>query len=375
MLKIIIIYPGFPHYRDGIIETLIESKNHSYIFAGDKKGYNNIKPYKFDCRECLFDFPAYSIGPFYFNRGLITFVVKNKFDGAIVHSSPYWISIILATIILRLKGNKVYNWTHGILSNRNNLKNKFYYLFYKFFFDGLLLYGNNAKNNIVRFGYSNEKAKVIYNSLNYKKQMKLRDTLSDSKRKKIRNDLFVEPQNEQLLFIGRLTPQKKLHLLIEAIKLLKEENIIVNLLFVGEGSERKKLQYQIDEFGINNQICFYGASYDEVTNYELIASSDCCVAPGEIGLTAMHALMFGVPVISHNDANKQMPEYEAILPNINGEFFEYDSAVDLKEKIKKVLNSKTKKGANQMKKDCYKIMDDFYNPNFQLSLIENLFPN
>ncbi len=373
MNKILVIYPGFPHYRVGIIEALINSTHNHYVFLGDKTGYNNVKPYDFKDSADFKDFPAYKIGPFYFNKGLIRYVISQKSSGAIVHSPPHWISIIVATLILRIKGVKVFNWTHGILTNHRNLKNKFYFIFYKYFFNGLLLYGNLAKQNLINLGFNKEKIKVIYNSLDYKKQIKLRGTLTEKERQSIRSRLFDNPTNDQLVFIGRLTAQKKLHLLIEAIKLLKDENIFVNLLFVGDGDQKKKLQSQIDKYKIADQICFYGASYDETQNYKLISSSDCCVATGEIGLTAMHSLMFGVPVISHNDMNRQMPEFEAILPNINGALFEYGNTFDLKEQIKNVLELSKDKSDLQMKKDCYKIMDEYYNPNFQVKVIDSLF--
>jgi glycosyltransferase involved in cell wall biosynthesis len=373
MNKILVIYPGFPHYRIGIIEALMNSTHNHYVFLGDKKGYNNVKPYDFKDSTDFKDFPAYKIGPFYFSKGLIRYVISQKPSGAIVHSPPNWISIIIAAFILRIKGVKVFNWTHGILTNHRNLKNKIYYIFYKYLFNGLLLYGNLAKENLINLGFNKEKIKVIYNSLDYKEQIKLRETLPENERQSIRASLFDSPKNDQLVFIGRLTVQKKLDLLIDAIKLLKDENIFVNLLFVGDGDQKKELQSQVDKYKIANQICFYGASYNETQNYKLLSSSDCCVATGEIGLTAMHSLMFGVPVISHNDRNRQMPEFEAILPNVNGSLFEYGNTVDLKEQIKNVLKLIKDKSNLQMKKDCYKIMDEYYNPNYQIKLIDSLF--
>lgn len=57
-----------------------------------------------------------------------------------------------------------------------------------------------------------------------------------------------------------------------------------------------------------------------MVNAELIYNADLCVAPGNIGLTAMHAMMFGCPCISHNDFSWQMPEFEAIVPYKTGNF-------------------------------------------------------
>lgn len=43
----------------------------------------------------------------------------------------------------------------------------------------------------------------------------------------------------------------------------------------------------------------------------------------------MHSMMFGCPVITHNNFNWQMPEYEAIKPGITGDFFKMDDVSDL----------------------------------------------
>ncbi|WP_019671484.1 glycosyltransferase [Eudoraea adriatica] len=373
MKKIVVIYPGFPHYRSGIIEELINSKKYKFIFAGDRKGYNNVKPYIFKDSEIFRNFNYFKLGRFQFNRGLLKFIIRNKFDGAIVHATPYCLSIILATLLLRFRGVQVFNWTHGILRDKKNLKNKTYYYFYKFFFDGLLLYSNNARRNLLNFGYSDERIKLIYNSLDYKKQLKLRGVLSEEMRVAIRKKLFADPQNYQLIFIGRLTPPKKLSQVIEVIDSLKNDGIAINLLLVGDGIDKESLQKQVISKGLEKNVCFYGASYDEKVNYELIASSDCCIAPGEIGLTAMHSLMFGVPVISHNNGNNQGPEYEAIIPNVNGELFEMNNIEDLKENIIKIRKRQMITSIESIRENCYKIIDKFYNPYYQKSVIDKIF--
>ena len=64
MKAIALIYPGFPHYRSGIIKELINSKKYKYEFAGDKKGYNNVKPYVFKLTDYKIAFKKADIGVF-----------------------------------------------------------------------------------------------------------------------------------------------------------------------------------------------------------------------------------------------------------------------------------------------------------------------
>ena len=53
-------------------------------------------------------------------------------------------------------------------------------------------------------------------------------------------------------------------------------------------------------------------AYDENEIGDLIYNADLCVSPGNVGLTAIHTLTYGTPVLSHANFPNQMPEFEAI---------------------------------------------------------------
>ena len=105
---------------------------------------------------------------------------------------------------------------------------------------------------------------------------------------------------------------------------------------------------------------------------QLIYNADLCVAPGNIGLTAMHVLMFGCPAISHNNFKRQMPEFESIIPGQTGDFFEYDNVDDLARSISRWFALKS--GCREeVRRTCYKEIDDYWNPHYQLNLIKKVF--
>ena len=271
-----------------------------------------------------------------------------------------------------MRKKPVYFWTHGLLNNEKGIKAYIRVLFYKLP-SGLLLYGNHARNILIQKGFDPEKLHVIYNSLDYNNQIKLRDSLNEQELLKLRANIFYNPEYPQLIFIGRLTRQKKLHLIIETIEILQNQGLKVNLLFVGEGEEKQILEKLISDKGLDKNVYFYGASYDEAINYKLIASSDICISPGEVGLTAMHSLIYGTPVITHNNFNNQMPEFEAIEKDKTGDFFEEDNYEDIALKIKRWLRKHPDK--EKVKKDCYSIIDLYYNPSYQKEKICNILRN
>jgi glycosyltransferase involved in cell wall biosynthesis len=83
----------------------------------------------------------------------------------------------------------------------------------------------------------------------------------------------------------------------------------------------------------------FGACHDEESLGQMIYHADCTVSPGKVGLTAMHSLMYGTPVVTHGDFDAQMPEVEAIEPGRTGAFFRRGDAQDLAAAIARWLDA------------------------------------
>ena len=101
----------------------------------------------------------------------------------------------------------------------------------------------------------------------------------------------------------------------------------------------------------------------------MIYLSDLCVSPGNVGLTAIHALSYGTGVASHNNFNNQMPEVESIIDGVNGFLFREGDYLDLVEKIRSFLKAKP------LKKKARQIIDEKYNPYSQKLIFDKLILN
>ncbi|MEC8333401.1 MAG: glycosyltransferase, partial [Verrucomicrobiota bacterium] len=109
------------------------------------------------------------------------------------------------------------------------------------------------------------------------------------------------------------------------------------LMIIGTGSQHDALVKMADEKNISDDVLFYGACYDDKILAPLIMMADICLSPGEVGLTALHSLIYGTPVITHDNFSEQMPEFEAICPGVSGEFYIYGNIDDLCTKIKAII--------------------------------------
>lgn len=230
--------------------------------------------------------------------------------------------------------------------------------------DGIFVYSNYGKHLMIEQGISSEKIFTIHNSLHYDEQLKLRKQIKSST---VYFDYFHN-EHPTIIFIGRLTKVKQLDMLLHAVANLKKKGEVYNVVFVGDGLEKHSLQLLAKELNLESQIWFYGACYDEKVNAELVYNADVCVAPGNVGLTAMHAMVFGTPVISHNDYKWQMPEFEAIQDGITGTFFDRGNIKSLEETISRwFANNGVKRDI--VRKQCYNEIDSNWNPYFQMEVI------
>lgn len=230
---------------------------------------------------------------------------------------------------------------------------------------GAFIYGDRAKKLLIEQGIPKEKLFVIHNSLDYDTQKLLRKRMvsSDIYMTHFKNDY------PNLIFIGRLTKVKKLDMIIDALVMLKKNGENYNMIFVGDGSERENLEKKVTTMCLQDNVWFYGACYDERKNAELVYNADLCVSPGNVGLTAIHALMFGCPVITHNSFEWQMPEYEAIQAGLTGDFFEKDNVEDLSNIISRWFAGRQKL-RDEVREACFKEIDTNWNPYYQMDIIK-----
>ncbi len=297
-------------------------------------------------------------------KGVLKICFTNKFDQAIFLGDMYTISTWLGAFIARIRGKKVIFWSHGITGRESSAKKTIRKLFFQIAHHHLL-YGERGKEILIKEGFVSSEISVVYNSLDYDAHLKLRGELLDSK---FYDEYFKMPNLPVLLFIGRLTADKELHLLMEAIKKLRDAfSTAVNLMIVGDGPMKKSLQTQSKD--ISEHVFFYGACYDEYTIGKLIANAALCVSPGNVGLTAIHSMSFGTPVCSHGEMCHQGPEAEVIVEGKTGSFFD-KTKNDLAEKILQWLNSNNTRTV--IRENCYKIIDEKYNPYYQLEVFKKV---
>ncbi|WP_228409832.1 glycosyltransferase family 4 protein [Chryseobacterium sp. T16E-39] len=320
--------------------------------------YNELKGYK----GILKYVKLYKI--FYWQKGLMSLAFKN-YSNYILLGEYFCITHWLLFIVLKIKGKKIILWSHGWYGNEGIGKRIIKKMYFSFA-DKILLYGDYAKQLMIKENIAGEKLDIIYNSLDFEEQDRIYRSLSKTN---IYKDHFKN-NNKVVFYIGRLQKRKKIEQIIFALKELQKDEIFINLVIIGKGEKEEDLRNLVENNNLGSYVWFYGATYKEEEIAELINNADLCISPGNVGLTAMHSLVYGTPVITHSNFKNQMPEFEAIVPGVSGDFFVEDSLDDLKSKIKDWIV--VRKDEETISENCRKVIKDKYNPDYQIEIIKRI---
>lgn len=291
-------------------------------------------------------------------------ILFSSYNVAIFIGDSKVISTWISLIICKIRNKESILWTHGIYGNES----KFKLILRKIFYGlarKLIVYERKGKDGLVNYGFEKNKIHVIFNSLNYKFQLKILNKLIEEKPK---TEFFKKNDLPYIISTGRLNKRKKIDQLINIICELNNTDLRCNLLIVGEGNQKnflEKLSKKCDD-----RIHFFGSCYDEELLGQLIYNASICVIPGDIGLSAIHSLTYGTPVITHNNFKLQGPEHEAIEQGLSGDFYEFQNYDDLKLKIKNWLEKKRDKKLDII--NCRKNIDKYYNPNYQVKVMKKI---
>lgn len=364
--KICCFFNMAPHYRSAIYHKM-DAELKCDFYLGDhvsnikRMDYSSLQGFKKELiRIDLF-------GNFYWLKGMISTALKGGYDTFIISGEIYCLSNWVLLILSKLTDKRVIGWSHGWFHDGSFIQQILYKRFFSMMYK-ILLYGNYAKKYMSEHGIAESKMLPIYNSLDYELQLKVRKGLQ---RTKIYQSHFnnVYPV---LLYIGRIQKRKKIDQIVDAMNLLQNRGVLVNFVCIGGYIEDKELIEKIRNYNLGGRIWEYGPLYEEDKKGMMIYNADICVSPGNVGLTAIDCLMYGLPIITNNDFKTQMPEFEAIQEGVSGLFFRKDDVSDLAHQIELLLDKENQQSKEEIAAKCYSIIDQKYNPSYQIEVLKSV---
>lgn len=141
-----------------------------------------------------------------------------------------------------------------------------------------------------------------------------------------------------LLFCGVLREKVRLDVLLKAIALLMTKRKDISCIMIGDGEMAGVWKSLSKKLGLDEVVIWTGELRGQDKLAPWFLSADLFVYPGRIGLSLVHALSYGLPVLLNDNLVNHGPEYVVFKPGQNGLSYHENDEVDLAEKIDFALN-------------------------------------
>jgi glycosyltransferase involved in cell wall biosynthesis len=161
---------------------------------------------------------------------------------------------------------------------------------------------------------------------------------------------FINPSEDysDVIFAGRLIPEKHVDLIVNAIAKVKKVHPFVKCKIIGNGPSEKYLKQLTSSLNLENNIIFEDFYENQENLYSDIKSSSALILPSKregFGIIVIEANACGVPVITLND---DMNAAKDLIEENNGWLVEDDST-QLAELINEIINNGI---SNEQRKEC-----------------------
>jgi len=180
--------------------------------------------------------------------------------------------------------------------------------------DAILLYTEKGRQACIAAGLDRTKLFVSGNTLDTEYLTSLEAGISREDVGALRKSLPY-PDAPVIVFVGRIVPEKRIDVLLEAHRRLLRSGRHVNLVVIGDGPEKAL----VDEAAKSESgIRALAGIYDDRKLAPHLMAADLLVIPGRVGLTCVHGFAYGLPVMTSTGGVEQSPEFDYVRHGENG---------------------------------------------------------
>lgn len=258
-----------------------------------------------------------------------------EFDVLVFSGNLRTLSTVLAATALRLLGRKVVIWGPAQVAGAARLQAHLRWAWWRCF-PTLLLYTSGEAEQLRQQGFASKRLWGLENGLDQRGIDAVRRRWEGARlaRWRIQQGLLGRPV---LLSCSRLIPRNRFELLVQALPGLRRRFPGLLWCAVGDGPSRPALHGLARSLGLQDSIRWLGALHDEEALAPWFLSAGVLVHPHAIGLTLLHGLGYGLPVVTDDDLRAHGPEYAALEPERTGFVYPAGDTAALAEVIARCL--------------------------------------
>lgn len=277
-----------------------------------------------------------------FHRAEWTYCSPRYSDMVVLRWGGRSVYLLPGMIRARVRGVPVVLWGHGYSKNekpwRARARNWMASLA-----TAIVFYESRTRDAFVSNGWNPNKLFVAPNSIDHTQIDAARqwwinhpDELAQFREE---NELGQAPV---ILFVSRLAPANRVDLLIRATAELSADFPALRSIIIGNGAaEKNRLQLLAQELGVGSNVVFVDGIYDESKLAPWFLSANVFCYPANVGLSLMHALWYGLPVVTSDNLASQNPEIVALEHGVNGLTYKHESVEALGTALHTIISDDT----------------------------------
>lgn len=305
-MNILNVQPVLASYRVPFFEGLVSDLRVSslVVFSDMDSGFGSYSP-----SGCVVEVAGwYSVKGVFFPRSLLKYLKLLRSSSHVIHFADFkYATLWLGLIYSRIMGVRFFLHGQGGYKGHQGIAKRIIYFFTVLMSDGYICYTEYSRNNLLRLlpGFLHRKVSVASNTL-YLDGCSVYDSSS--------RDIF---------YVGRLREGCGVDIVLQAAESL---GLVVHV--IGDGDARESLEHEY------TTAIFHGAVFDEVAQREIASKCMAGVYGGDAGLSVVHYMSLGLPVLVHSSVRCHMgPEPSYVVDGYNGLFFERGSVGSLVEAL------------------------------------------
>lgn len=344
VFRVAIVTNIVPHYRESFYKNLSKLDSFKFtVFCQDTipgSGIDNIVdslPLSV-VKVPFIGFRGETIG---FQLLPLSMLIRD-FDVYLILGNPRILSNPAFSLLLRLMRRPVAIWGQAHTANSNSLSKKIRLIWWRQF-HFIFLYNEHEVHQLRKNGFAKQQLAAMNNGLDQVQFDELTASYSESSLSHWKTQKNIS-NRRIILSCARLTSKNSFFEVVESLTEVRAQFPDVLWCIIGDGPEKDSLTKAIRERKLENHVMWIGSLFEEEQLAPWFLSSLVMVHPEGIGLSLLHAFGYGLPVITSNNPNAQMPEFYTLVDGLNGLLYERKNASSLADRICTLIGNETLRG-------------------------------
>lgn len=341
--RVLVFQPGLPRYRRPFFQRFAERVSALTLVHGtDALPGERVAACESLAGVRTIGVSHRPLGPALWMPDLLRRAGDANHDVVVFSWNSRYVHLPLALIRARRAGLGVMLWGHGYSTRSETRVRRGYRNLLAGCVDAVVTYNQRAARDLVEGGLERDVVFVAPNALDGADIQAAIYSWTQSARMLAR---FRESHgldgHPVVIHVSRLSNAANLRVLIETWRLVSDLVPEARLLVIGDGPARYDLLSHIDALGVSDSVRCLGAIYGEDAIAPYFLSARLMLHPAKIGLSLNHAMTYGVPVATFDDAARHSPEFEALRDGVNGIAVPRDHIRALAHRVARVLRDGT----------------------------------